>query len=244
MAHSSEEACYCFYALSDETAFDQYATSYDDDLARGLAVSGEDRAFFARGRVAWLQSCLAEIGLRPKQVLDFGCGGGETTALLAECFSGSRVVGADISEPLLARARRAHPGLSFEHVRTVAAEEAFELAFLNGVFHHIPGERQAASVRYLRERLVPGGVLSFWENNPWSPAARYVMSRIAFDRTAVMLWPSRARRLLLHAGLEVIRTDFLFVFPRFLRALRSLESRLSWLPLGAQYQVLGRRPPD
>ena len=233
-----------FSGLSDETAFDQYAASYDEDLARGLAVSGEDRAFFARGRVAWLQRCLAELGLRPKRILDFGCGDGETTALLADCFATSRVVGADISEPLLSRARRAHPGLSFEHVSAVPAEAAFELAFLNGVFHHIADAEQPSSARYLRDRLAPGGVLSFWENNPWSPAARYVMSRIAFDRDAVMLWPRQARGLLLGAGLELVRTDFLFVFPRFLRVLRPLESNLARLPLGAQYQVLGRRPSD
>ena len=228
--------------LSDETAFDQYAASYEEDLSRGLAVSGEDRAFFARSRVEWLQRCLTELGLQPKRILDFGCGGGETTALLSECFATSLVVGADISEPLLERARRAHPGLKFEHVSAVQADATFELAFLNGVFHHIAKAEQPSSARYLRERLAPGGILSFWENNPWSPPARYVMSRIAFDRDAVMLWPRHARGLLFAAGLQLVRTDFLFIFPRFLRALRPMESHLARFPLGAQYQVLGRRP--
>jgi SAM-dependent methyltransferase len=227
--------------LAEETAFDQYAASYDQDLARGIAVSGEDRTFFARGRIAWLERCLAELGLAPERILDFGCGGGETTALLDERFPGARLVGVDISEPLLARARRTHPGARFEQVNAVAAGERFDLAFLNGVFHHIAEAEQAEAARYLRERLAPGGVLAFWENNPWSPAARYVMSRIAFDRDAVMLWPRRVRGLLRGAGLEVLRTDFLFVFPRLLRALRPLEPRLSRLPLGAQFQVLARR---
>ena len=77
-----------------------------------------------------------------------------------------------------------------------------------------------------------------WENNPWSPAARYVMYRIPFDRDAIMVWPSEARRLAQCAGLSVARTDYAFVFPRSLRFMRVLEPTVRRLPLGAQYQVL------
>ena len=91
-------------------------------------------------------------------------------------------------------------------------------------------------------RLRPGGLFALWENNPWNPGTRYVMSRIPFDRDAVPLAPPEARRLVRACGFEVLRTDFLFLFPRALRLMRPLEARLSRLPLGAQYQVLCRRP--
>jgi SAM-dependent methyltransferase len=237
-------AWYCLRCVSDETAFDRYAASYDENLARGIAVSGEDRAFFAQGRIDWLKARLDCIGLRPRHILDFGCSSGETTARLRESFAADRVVGVDISEPLLARARRGYSGLRFENLGAVPARPQFELAYLNGVFHHIPRVEQAASARYLYERLSPGGVLAFWENNPWSPPARYVMSRIAFDREADMVWPHRARSLLRGAGFEIVRTDFVFVFPRFLRGLRALEPFLARIPLGAQFLVLGRRRSD
>jgi hypothetical protein len=81
-----------------------------------------------------------------------------------------------------------------------------------------------------------------WENNPWSPAARFVMSRIPFDRDAVMVWPGEARRLASLAGLSVVRTDYAFVFPNVLRFLRRIEPSLSGFPLGAQYQVLSQKP--
>jgi hypothetical protein len=68
------------------------------------------------------------------------------------------------------------------------------------------------------------------------------MRRIPFDRDAVTLTPPSARRALMAAGFELIRTDFLFVFPSPLRVLRPLERRLAGLPLGAQYLVLARRP--
>jgi hypothetical protein len=68
------------------------------------------------------------------------------------------------------------------------------------------------------------------------------MSRIPFDRDAITLSAPAARRLLTDGGFEVVHVRFLFIFPKLLRALRRLEPPLSALPLGAQYQVLCRKP--
>jgi SAM-dependent methyltransferase len=114
--------------------------------------------------------------------------------------------------------------------------------FCNGVFHHIlPGDRVAA-LDTIYSSLRSGGVLAFWENNPWNPGTRYIMRRIPFDRNAIALSPSAARSLLRKRGFEVLRTDFLFFFPRLLAWLRSFEPGLVHLPLGAQYQVFCRKP--
>jgi len=83
--------------------------------------------------------------------------------------------------------------------------------------------------------------LAFWENNPWNPGMRYVMSRIPFDRDAVTLTAPETRRLLQAGGFEVLRTDFLFIFPRVLSWFRCVESLMTQLPLGAQYQFLCRK---
>src|SRR5271169_5975059 len=56
--------------------FDRYAGEYDSALARGISVSGENKDFFAKGRVEWLARCLAQIDDHPRQVLDYGCGTG------------------------------------------------------------------------------------------------------------------------------------------------------------------------
>ncbi len=68
------------------------------------------------------------------------------------------------------------------------------------------------------------------------------MSRILFDRDAITLPPPETRRLLREGGFEILQTDFLFYFPRPLSWFRRLEPSLRRLPLGAQYQVLGRKP--
>jgi len=69
-----------------------------------------------------------------------------------------------------------------------------------------------------------------------------VMSRIAFDRDAITLTSSEAKKLLKAAGFAILRTDYLFVFPRLLKVLRSLEPLMSRLPFGTQYQVLCQKP--
>jgi len=71
-----------------------------------------------------------------------------------------------------------------------------------------------------------------------------VMSRIPFDRDAITLTAKESRKLLWEGGFEVLRTDFLFIFPKSLRLFRPIEAYVTRLPLGAQYQVLGRKPFD
>jgi hypothetical protein len=67
------------------------------------------------------------------------------------------------------------------------------------------------------------------------------MSRCAFDRDAIMLTPPEARALLRDGGFEILRTDFRFIFPRALHALRKIEDVVYRLPFGTQYQILCRK---
>lgn len=226
------------------TDFDCYADSYDRALGEALAASGEDRQYFARGRVMWLADCLSCRGANPRHVIDYGCGTGATTPLWFEILRAEGVVGVDPSLRSVEVARRNHES---EHVRFVPVPEyepngAMDLAYCNGVFHHIPPKQRREAVRFVYRSLRPGGLFSFWENNPWNPGTRYVMAHCAFDRDAVPLNPIEARRLLQSENFNVLRTDFLFVFPRVFRALRPLEKLLSRLPLGAQYHVFCQKP--
>jgi SAM-dependent methyltransferase len=223
--------------------FDAYAADYDAALAQGLAVSGEDKMYFVHGRLAWLAACLRQLGEQPTTVMDYGCGIGSATPAFFEWLGVTSVVGTDIAPRALDVARRAYGSerarfLLFDHYQPHAS---LDLVYSNGVFHHILPHARVAAVAYVARALRPGGLWAFWENNPWNPGTRYVMHRIPFDRDAIPLTPPAARRLLLAGGFEILRTDFLFLFPRMLKWLRSIEARLARWPLGAQYQVLCRR---
>jgi SAM-dependent methyltransferase len=224
--------------------FDQYAERYEEALAEGLSLSGESAEHFAKERVKWLADRINDLSVKPRSVLDYGCGTGASAPLLAKRLKAQTVIGLDPSPKLVERARQSYGNRStyFAVIDQYAPGQDIDLVFCNGVFHHIPVHERVSAVQYIFHLLRPGGLFALWENNPWNPGTRYVMSRIPFDRDAVTLTPPEGRGLLKTAGFQVIRTDFLFIFPRALRALRWMEPFLAKFPVGAQYLVLGRKP--
>jgi SAM-dependent methyltransferase len=222
--------------------FDAYADDYEASLERGISLSGEDSSFFARGRVEWLGERLAQLAAPSRTLLDYGCGTGSTAPLLLGLPGVQHVIGTDISTELLDVARRDHGS---DRVRFVALDSPpvgqIDVAYCNGVLHHIVPAERAAALTYVRDALRPGGLFALWENNPWNPGTRAVMRRIPFDRDAQTLSAPEARWTLRAAGFELLRTDFVFIFPHALRALRGVERHFVRLPLGAQYLVLARR---
>lgn len=223
--------------------FDEFAPAYREALENAIAPSGERREYFAEGRVAWLKRCLGEIAESPNRVLDFGCGDGGTAPLLLAALNANSVLGVDVSPKSLELARKnyANAQIAFASPQELPEKDGFDLAYCNGVFHHIPKEQRVDALRFVHASLRTGGIFSLWENSPWSPATHYVMSRCAFDRDAVMLTPPESRGLLEETGFTILRTDFRFIFPRALQFLRKLEDMVYRLPLGTQYQILCRK---
>jgi SAM-dependent methyltransferase len=224
--------------------FDDYAQHYDDALNRGLAATGEPKDYFARGRIQWLSRCLQEISQQPRFIMDFGCGDGSTSEYLLAMSKESSVIGLDTSEKSLELATDNYGGAraSFLPIAQYGPKAEVDLAYCSGVFHHIPVDERPSAVDFVYRSLRADGIFSFWENNPWNPGTRYVMSRIPFDRDAITLTPPQASRLLQAGGFEILRRDSLFYCPKQLKWLRWIEPYLSALPLGGQYQVLCRKP--
>lgn len=224
--------------------FDNYSSNYEEALRRGIGVSGEDSSYFAEGRLRWLSKQLTRLNVDVGSVIDFGCGVGNSLPYLRNLLGARRIAGIDISADSIATARERFGSDGFElgTLDQISADASFDLAFCNGVFHHIPLDQRSQSAELVHRHLLPGGLFAFFENNPLNPGTRYVMSRIPFDRDAITLTPWSARGLLRSAGFKVIRTDYLFYFPKLLGALRPMEPLLSQIPFGAQYLVLCQKP--
>lgn len=152
-----------------------------------------DQAFTERAGQAWAKlqdrtdamldglgrAALAALPLAPgASVLDVGCGCGQTLLELAEVVGASgRVVGVDISPPMLARARELTAG---RPEVTVVLADAQAHAFPPGSFDAIYSrfgvmffQDARAAFANLRAALRPGGRLAFvcWqpvERNPWA----------------------------------------------------------------------------
>jgi len=229
---------------TQEPGFDVFSEDYDTALAQGLSVSGEDKNYFANGRITWLAKCLRELQERPQRLMDFGCGVGSAVPFMLDLITAESILGVDVSIKSLEIARQTWNSERTQFLPFIEYQPKaqIDLVFCNGVFHHIPLKERASKVEYVYRSLRPGGLLAFWENNPWNPGTRYVMSRIPFDRDAITLTPTEARDMLQAGGFEILRTDFLFIFPRVLSWFRGLEPFVSQLPFGAQYQLLCRKP--
>ncbi len=94
-----------------------------------------------------------------QRVLDLGCGAGEFSAALAQ--AGAEVIGADVAEAALERARRRHPGLCFVSVPfdgPLPFEDcSFELVWAGEVIEHVADT--ALWLSEVRRVLSPGGRL-------------------------------------------------------------------------------------
>lgn len=230
----------------DPKPFDTRAADYQQQLQQGLRLSGESKEHFARARLAHLVAWWHRSGRpEPKRVLDYGCGTGDVTVLLAERFPRAEVLGADPSRRFVEQARRE---LGSERVSFALLEgyqplavPAADLVHLNGVVHHVPPHEHAAFFAAVRDTVRPGGVVALYDNNPWNPGTRAIMRRIPFDRGCEPVAAGRVRRGLEAAGLRILRTSFLFWFPGPLRALRPLEPWLERVPFGAQYAHYAER---
>ncbi len=113
--------------------------------------------------------------LKGKRWLDFGCGGGASTAILAGMFPDSPIVGIDLSDRSLAiaRARGRHFGYrNIEFLLSPSPDRlppdlgSFDAILLSAVLEHLlPDERRTLLPR-LWGLLNPGGVL-FIDQTPW-----------------------------------------------------------------------------
>ncbi|MBV8730817.1 MAG: class I SAM-dependent methyltransferase [Acidobacteriia bacterium] len=213
---------------------------YASMLTQGIRLSGEDQQFFIRGRLRYMAENLDKR--QPRRILDFGCGIGVATAVISEIYPGAKVLGIDTAAQAIAYANRHYENATvhFQTLDRFEPDGSFDLCYCNGVFHHIPPAERRDAANLIYRALTQGGRLALFENNPLNPGTRAVMSRIPFDREAVLLQFWEARRLLKGAGFDVVLpARFLFYFPRVLAALRFTERLLVRLPLGAQYCVTG-----
>jgi SAM-dependent methyltransferase len=180
--------------------------------AAGYGLEGEEAALMGRWRVLGARSKGAHVaalcrraGLRPRSVVELGCGDGALLAELAARGVGSIFDGFELSPEAAAMARgRGVPGMrrvdAFDGANVPADDGAYDLAVLSHVVEHVPEPEPL-----LRE----AGRVAAWvlievpleaNRSAARPAKRAEAARIghvhAFDRAAI-------RALCARAGLTV-----------------------------------------
>jgi SAM-dependent methyltransferase len=160
-----------------------------------------------------------------ERVLDIGCGAGTTVLQLAtRVGSGGHVLGADISEASVARARQRIAGAGLGHAEVIVtdvsvhpfAPGSYDLAFsrFGVMFFSDPG----AAFANVRRAMKPGGRLSLavfrapggdlWPNSPLE-AVRHLLPAIPTpgpEEPGPFSWadPTRVHRILERAGFREV----------------------------------------
>jgi len=219
--------------------FDRFAADYEGILDRTLELSGDSSSYFAEYKASYLASVMPP-GFAGR-VLDFGCGVGLLSACLKRRWPLARIDGFDVSEGSLGRVAPAlaAAGLFTSDLGRLAGD--YDLVVLGNVLHHIAPADRRATVGDLALRLAPRGRLAIFEHNPANPLTRRTVARCPFDEGVELLPARESAGHLAAAGLRLVRRDYIVFLPRPLAWLRPLEPRLAWLPLGAQYAILGER---
>jgi len=219
--------------------FDQFAGNYKRVLDQSIAVSGEDSTYFAEYKALYLARILKTNV--PGRILDFGCGVGLLSGFLKKHLPASRLDGFDVSRESIGRV---DPSLSRQGMFTSELDQLgrdYDLIVAANVLHHVIPPKRPQTITELVSRLSPTGRLAIIEHNPANPLTRRAVDRCPFDEDAVLLRPGESRTLLRNAGLRIARQDYIVFMPHMLSWLRPLEPGLAWLPLGAQYVVLGKK---
>jgi SAM-dependent methyltransferase len=217
--------------------FDQYVDDYKVMLDESLGLLGKSNDYYLLQKINFLKNATQQINIL--SIMDFGCGLGGATCMLKNAFFETRVVGADISELSLEKAREHYASIEFgcttDKKFIDSCVGAFDIIYVANVFHHIlPSDRNSV-MESLKFMLREGGKVFLFEHNPLNPLTKWVVSRCKFDKNAILLSPKESRFLFKKAGFKIVDTKYLIFFPYKLRCFSKFEIFLGWLPFGAQY---------
>lgn len=215
--------------------FDTYASTYQNTVDQSITLSGESAEYFAELKAQLARSLLGKC--EGSRVLEFGCGIGVLTGLLARQMPAAEVHGFDTSEESIRLARDTHGTGRFAHgtSRLPYDSGSFQAAVAANVFHHIEPQDRPYWMAEIKRIVAPGGQILIFEHNPYNPLTRRAVRLCPFDEGVVLLRPRETKTLLSGAGAAVESQRYYFFFPHLLRWLRPLEGLLGRVPLGAQY---------
>lgn len=89
------------------------------------------------------------------RIIDVGCASGMMTKTIRDNFRGSCVLGIDISENMIARAKlKERDGLSFEKCDVLELTSEFDIALMSLVMHHLTGGKDKEAVNHIYSNIL------------------------------------------------------------------------------------------
>jgi SAM-dependent methyltransferase len=176
--------------------------------------------------------------------LDYGCGNGECIDLIGKHFN--RAVGFEPSCGMLNQAQKRNPDIEFYNEISQLAQYSyiFDVCSLFGVLHHVGDLKSIHDIfDTVRKSLKTDGIFCIMEFNPLNPACRIIVNTCIVDNgvhlegfskgkfpTTLFYW--QIESLLREANFRHISTEFILIFPYWLKFFNRLEPLFLKFPIG------------
>jgi SAM-dependent methyltransferase len=154
----------------DERALTDQSGYYDSRYRAGYMQ--DFTGFYEACRVRTMRETLSRLDMRPRRILDYGCGEGRYLDVLRERFPGAQIVGADVSRVGLAISAETRPWAQYRTIDGVASiaepDGSFDLITSVEVLEHVADVK--ATIAEMARLTAPGGtvVVTTPCANPWS----------------------------------------------------------------------------
>ena len=225
--------------------FDEYAEGYSAGMDNPVkALLGRSADDYIRVKIDWLEERFSRLKTSPElDLLDYGCGAGALLRVLRNQGWQIALSGCDTSEGMIGFAQKSWtkrsgpmPQLTLQNgSKTVYSPRSFDFIVVSAVLHHVPPDDRSSVIAEIKRILKPGGIVIIFEHNPRNPVTRYIVARTPIDRNAILLSPRETENLLSSQEFSTTKTEYLMFTPPSASKLRSIDKRLRWFPLGAQY---------
>ncbi len=107
-----------------------------------------------------IQDLLAQVSIEPEEVVDLGCGPGNSTEFLSQRFPHAKMIGIDSSPEMIEAARKRLSSITFElaDIATWKSDQHYDLLFANASLQWLPDHEHLFP--QLLSMLRPNGVLA------------------------------------------------------------------------------------
>lgn len=177
----------------------------------------------------------ARLDGSPREIIDLGCGPGNSTRVLKNRFPKAHIIGADSSENMLAKAREENPDLEFSLLDLngdiSAFEGGFDVAFSNACFQWIQNHRELLPRVF--GLLKQGGALAVQIPMNFDEPIHKIIARISESEAWRGKFPEKRVFETLSPGeyfdiLSELTDDFELWQTTYFHRMPSIESIIEW----------------
>ncbi len=184
-----------------------------------------------------IKGVIEKMGIKPGQsILDLGSGTGRNDCLMAQKIGPQgKIVGLDISDEMLSRARkrcRKYPNVTFEKQQielSLPYQDEFDKVFISFVLHGFEDDQKLQIIHGALQALKPGGVFYILDYSEFNLAKIWFPLRWAFAhgecQLAVEFLKLNIKEMLHSQGFTESEEEFFF--KGYLRLLKTVKASVS-----------------